>query len=211
MKWKIGSRLWHLWSRCDIYDPDWQRNRTGICWIWIKLITLMFKVSIVFNFMNDFLSDCPSLMHGIAIRYVQHCQAMLECGVCELAHFSFIPSVLKHWKHVVWSLDFDIYVRQDTFLAFAIKDVPLHTNLSKTRQHLLVLDRSNKISCILMSSVTCGNHYHHYKSEMQGIWISMLKVYSWFVASLKSSYLIMSINQTHWIIVMIRQGGFTKL
>ena len=142
------------------------------------------------------------------------CSIVKQCwseGYVSFLTFSFIPSVLKHWKHVVWSLDFDIYVRQDTFFAFAIKDVPLHTNLSKTRQHLLVPDRSNKISCILMSSVTCENHYHHYKSEMQGIWIYMLKVYSWFVASLKSSYLIMSINQTHWIIVMIRQGGFSKL
>ena len=26
-------------------------------------------------------------MHGIAIRYVQHFQAVLERGVCELAHF----------------------------------------------------------------------------------------------------------------------------
>ena len=31
----------------------------------------------------------PSFMHGIAIRYVQHCQAMLERGVCELAHSFF--------------------------------------------------------------------------------------------------------------------------
>ena len=38
----------------------------------------------------DFLSDCPSLLHGITIRYVQHCQTVLERGVCELAHSSFI-------------------------------------------------------------------------------------------------------------------------
>ena len=37
----------------------------------------------------DFLSDCPSLMLGIAICYMQQCQAMLECGVCELAHYFF--------------------------------------------------------------------------------------------------------------------------
>ena len=28
-------------------------------------------------------------MHGITIPYAQHCQAMLECGMCELAHFFF--------------------------------------------------------------------------------------------------------------------------
>ena len=37
----------------------------------------------------DFLSDWPSLMHGISIRYVQHSQAMSERGVCELAHSFF--------------------------------------------------------------------------------------------------------------------------
>ena len=38
---------------------------------------------------TGFLSDCPSLMHGIAIRCIQHSQAMLERGVCELAHSFF--------------------------------------------------------------------------------------------------------------------------
>ena len=31
-------------------------------------------------------TNCPSLMHGNAICYVQHSQAMLESGDCELAH-----------------------------------------------------------------------------------------------------------------------------
>ena len=34
-------------------------------------------------------SDCPSLMLGIAIRCMQHSQAMVERGVCELAHSFF--------------------------------------------------------------------------------------------------------------------------
>ena len=33
-----------------------------------------------------FLLDCLSLMLGIAIRCIQRSQAMLERGVCELAH-----------------------------------------------------------------------------------------------------------------------------
>ena len=43
--------------------------------------------------MSPFLSDCPSLMFGIAIHCIQHSQAMLERGVCELAHsfFHFKP------------------------------------------------------------------------------------------------------------------------
>ena len=44
--------------------------------------------------MSPFLSDCPSLMLGIAIHCIQHSQAMLERGVCELAHsFFFIGAV----------------------------------------------------------------------------------------------------------------------
>ena len=38
---------------------------------------------------TGFLSDCPSLMLGIAIHCIQHSQAMLERGVCELAHSFF--------------------------------------------------------------------------------------------------------------------------
>ena len=38
---------------------------------------------------TGFLSDCPSLMLGIAIHCLQHSQAMLERGVCELAHSFF--------------------------------------------------------------------------------------------------------------------------
>ena len=36
-----------------------------------------------------FFSDCRSLMLGIAIHCIQHSQAMLERGVCELAHSFF--------------------------------------------------------------------------------------------------------------------------
>ena len=39
--------------------------------------------------MSPFLSDCPSLMLGMAIHCIQHSQAMLERGVCELAHSFF--------------------------------------------------------------------------------------------------------------------------
>ena len=34
----------------------------------------------------DFLSDCPSPMHVISIRYVQHCQSMLQYREWELVH-----------------------------------------------------------------------------------------------------------------------------
>ena len=54
-----------------------------------NLLHLCSKSAFVLNFMNDFLSDCPSLMHCIAIHYAQHCQAMLECGLCEFAYFFF--------------------------------------------------------------------------------------------------------------------------
>ena len=38
---------------------------------------------------TGFLSDCPSLMLRIAIPCIQHSQAMLERGVCELAQCFF--------------------------------------------------------------------------------------------------------------------------
>ena len=43
------------------------------------------------QFISPFLSDCPSLpvMLGIAIHCIQHSQAMMERGVCELAHSFF--------------------------------------------------------------------------------------------------------------------------
>ena len=44
--------------------------------------------------MSLFLSDCPSLMLGIAIHCIQHSQVMLERGICELAH-SFFHSFTK--------------------------------------------------------------------------------------------------------------------
>ena len=43
--------------------------------------------------MSPFLSDCPSLILGISIHCIQHSQAMLERGVCELAHSFFHCSV----------------------------------------------------------------------------------------------------------------------
>ena len=45
---------------------------------------------------TGFLSDCPSLMLGIAIRCIQHSQAMLERGICELAHFFFHETIAQY-------------------------------------------------------------------------------------------------------------------
>ena len=41
------------------------------------------------QFISPFLSNCLSLMLGIAIHCILHSQAMLERGVCELAHSFF--------------------------------------------------------------------------------------------------------------------------
>ena len=50
---------------------------------------------------HPFLIDCPSLMHGIGVYYVQHFQAMSERGVCELAHFFFQMKYKKNEKKKV--------------------------------------------------------------------------------------------------------------
>ena len=47
--------------------------------------------------MSPFLSDCLSLMLGIAIHCIQHSQAMLERGVCELAHSFFHNLPVTPW------------------------------------------------------------------------------------------------------------------
>ena len=54
------------------------------------------------QFISPFLSDCLSL--GIAIHYIQHSQAMLERGVCELAHsfFHFVWFVYFCYKNISW-------------------------------------------------------------------------------------------------------------
>ena len=62
-----------------VFDSEYP-NVTQILQIINRIIGLL----PIFDY--DFLSDCPSLMHGIGIHYVQHFQAMLERGVCELAH-----------------------------------------------------------------------------------------------------------------------------
>ena len=56
------------------------------------------------QFISPFLSDCPSLMLGIAIRCIQHSQAMLERGVCELDHSFFHCSFLCHcwFLYILW-------------------------------------------------------------------------------------------------------------
>ena len=71
-----------------------------------------------------FLSDCPSLMLGIAIHCIQHSQAMLEHGVCELAHSFFHFATLfqhlflllcfhSHWT--AWILIWMTMFRWDKF------------------------------------------------------------------------------------------------
>ena len=54
------------------------------------------------QFISLFLSDCPSLMLGIAIHCIQRSQAMLERGVCELAHSFF--QIRMEVKRILFAL-----------------------------------------------------------------------------------------------------------
>ena len=59
-------------------------------------------IQLLLIFDYDFLSDCPSLMHGITIRYVQHSQAMLKRWVHEFAHsFFFKTYFFYHFKQFI--------------------------------------------------------------------------------------------------------------
>ena len=71
------NRIW--WNFEVIKDIMWRYAFYGKCWF------DPFKG----QFISPFLSDCPSLMLGIAIHCIQHSQAMMDRGVCELAH-SFV-------------------------------------------------------------------------------------------------------------------------
>ena len=63
------------------------------------------------QFMSPFLSNCPSLMLGIAIHCIQHSQAMLERGVCELAHSFFHFCRIRRFCHFVVNLRyFDLFI-----------------------------------------------------------------------------------------------------
>ena len=57
----------------------------------VTIINNVHDIRLLSMFNDDFLHDCQSLMYGIGIHYVQHFQAMLELGVCELEldHFFF--------------------------------------------------------------------------------------------------------------------------
>ena len=60
------------------------------CWFYLFKEQFISHLNFGQNyFETGFVSDCPSLMLGIAIRCIQHFQAMLERGVCELAHSFF--------------------------------------------------------------------------------------------------------------------------
>ena len=58
----------------------------------LQNVTIINRLLLILSY--DFLSDCPSLMHDLGIRYVQHFQIMTERGVCELAHPFF------HFKQI---------------------------------------------------------------------------------------------------------------
>ena len=62
----------------------WSFLRSNLYPLWT-----LAKIILCISDETGFLSDCPSLMPGIAIRCIQHSQAMLGRGVWELAHSFF--------------------------------------------------------------------------------------------------------------------------
>ena len=76
--------------------------------MWQLLMNYVYVIIRIIDY--DFLSDCHfTIMHGIGIHYVQYCQAMLEHGVCELAHSFFhllmqVPFVPYIWSGQVYTV-----------------------------------------------------------------------------------------------------------
>ena len=104
------------------------------------------------QFISSFLSDCLSLMLGIAIHCIQHYQAMLERGVCELAHSFF------HYFNVgeFWRFETN-KKRETTFLVENLKGTYGFTNLKKA--NWIAANASKSFNIIA------------YISDTQGAWI----------------------------------------
>ena len=92
---------WNSWSA----QLHWNRS-TELHWNFVVMKDIMCRCAFYRKcwfdpfeeqFISPFLSDCPSLMLGIAIYCIQHSLAMLERGVCELAHSFFHYPM---WLHI---------------------------------------------------------------------------------------------------------------
>ena len=79
---------------------------------------------------TGFLSDCPSLMLGIAIRCIQHSQGMLEREVCELTHsfFHFCSnniSIILKVKLFAYCIDQNFFNLECYFIIYS-NQLPFH-------------------------------------------------------------------------------------
>ena len=67
----------------------------------INLLSVTGHIQLLLIFDYDFLSDYPSLMRDIGIRYMQLCQTILERGACELASSIFILFTIQQFS-ILW-------------------------------------------------------------------------------------------------------------
>ena len=77
-----------LWNLCETGFARMTEKPVNYFFFWQWTFTcdncksiICILLSPIFHY--DFLSDCPSLMHGLAIRYLQHCKAM-HVGACSM-------------------------------------------------------------------------------------------------------------------------------
>ena len=124
-KYCVYSFVQIVWNQFDVNDKDiFDSEHPNVTQMWQLLIDYVYLI--ITNIDYDVLSDCPSLIQGIGIHYVQHFQAMLDCGVCELAHsfsftiYLFFWTFLKTFHHereflLTWQFEdsFDWFLQVD--------------------------------------------------------------------------------------------------
>ena len=82
---KICSHFSHVHTHTKFWFVYFKREQRTLARIIVKYKISIMCIWLYPIFYYDFLSDCPSFVHGIGFCYAQHCQAMFEHGVYKLA------------------------------------------------------------------------------------------------------------------------------
>ena len=120
--------------------------------IWsLNLFWTLAKIILCNSDETGFQSHCPSLMLGIAIRCIQHSQAMLEPRVCDLAYSFFHFTMYSYTCTSVSQLGGPFFMKHKCpsgakFKRIAYKQWIIHSQVETTEQSLVIIKQMvNKI------------------------------------------------------------------